>query len=301
VLSDLGPDELSWIEFRSGDRKVVHMQPFVSSQKILNRLALVNGVAVPDQDNRTGDSIKNLSKKGNHLFARETMPIRTNAQTNSFALWRYQQDAQQVEALVMVDGGAQDRCLAATRPATLEWRNKRKAAFIFKSEGSAQLLALFLSWAVPPSSTARWLPHPGAALGAGVAGYSSPSAASHARPHSDDSERQTTARSPERSDPASSSCQHTQRHRLLCPTLSPSVSPDSRTISLGVLVGEWTFSSWAFSLPASSDPRSGVSLQEFLPILSASFLAPTAPNRAPFFLLIVRLCLSVSYAHYDTF
>src|SRR5215211_3625751 len=144
------------------------------------------------------------------------MPVRTNAQTNSFALWRYQQDTQQVQALMMVKGGSQDRCPAATRPTAFEWRDKRKPAFIFQSEGSAQLLALFLSWAVPQSSTARWLPHPGVAVGAGVVGYSNPSAASHAR-------------SPGQSDLASSSCPHTRRHTLLYPTPSPSVSPAWRT------------------------------------------------------------------------
>ena len=60
VLGDLSPDELRWVEFRGRDRKVVHMQSFVDSQKILDGLALMNGVAIPNQDDGAGDLIQNL-------------------------------------------------------------------------------------------------------------------------------------------------------------------------------------------------------------------------------------------------
>lgn len=255
MLSDLSPDELSRIEFRSSHWKVKRVQPFVSREKILNRLALVNGMAVPNQDDWVRNQIENLLQKANYLFACQTMPIRTNAQTKFFALWRYQQDTQQTQAFMVVNGGSQDRRLATPRPTALERRDERKTAFIFKSEGSVQLLALFLSSAIPLPSTALWLPHHGAAVGAVVAGCSSPSAASHARLHSHGSELQTTARSLGRSDPASSSFQRIRRHTLLYPTLSPSASPASRTASSDVPVNGWPFSSLAFSLPVASDPR----------------------------------------------
>ena len=233
VFCGLGPNELSGIEFRGRDREVKHMQSFVSSQKILNCFALMNGMAIPDEDNRSRNEIENLSKKANYLFASETMPIRTNTQTNSFPFGRDQQDTQQVEPLAMIDGGSLDRCLSTTRPSPLEWRNERKPAFIFQRQGSAQLATLFLSAAALLPSTARWQIHHDTMAGVAVAGCSSPSAASHARRRWSHAEHQTTARSPVRSDPVSNNCSHIQRHMLLCPTLSPDVSAAWQTASSG--------------------------------------------------------------------
>jgi len=227
-------------------------------QKILDHLALVDWVAIPDQDDRTGYSMKNLLKEDDHLFAGETMPVRADTQTNSFAFWRDQQCSQQAQTLVMINGGTLDRRLAPPRPAPFERRNQRKTTFLFQYEGSAQLATLFLSWAVPLSSIARWLPHLGAMVVAAVVGYSSPSAASHARQHWSHSERQRVARSLERSDPESSSLRHTQKHRLLCPALSPVASPASLTISSDDQADEWLFSFWAFWHPLASDPRNAL-------------------------------------------
>ena len=123
-------------------------------QKILNHLTLVDRMAIPDQDDGTGYPMENLLKEGDHFCTCETMPIRTNTQTNSFAFWRDQQPSQQVKTLVMIDGSPLDRCLTPPRPGSFERRNKRKTAFIFLNEGSVQLATLFLSWVVPLSSTA---------------------------------------------------------------------------------------------------------------------------------------------------
>src|SRR5215211_516502 len=225
-------------------------------QKILNHFALVDRMAIPDHDQGTGHPIENLLKEGDHLFACQTMPIRTDTQTNSFAFRRDQQSSQQVETLVMVDGGLLDRCLTTPRPSPFKWRNQRKTAFILQNEGSAQLATLFLSWAVLLSSTARWLLHRGAMVAAAVVGYSNPSAASHARRHWSRSERQIIARSPERSDPGSSSLRHTQRHTLLCPVLSPGASSAWQTIFSDDRLSNLLSSFWAFYHLLASDLRS---------------------------------------------
>ena len=256
VLCGLGPDELCWIEFRGSDREVKHVQSFVSSQKILNRFALVNGMTIPDQHDRSRNETENLSKKMDHLFAGETMPVRTNTQPNSFALGRDQQRSQQIETLVMIDGSPLDRRLAAPRPGPFERRNKRKTAFIFQNQSSAQLATLFLSVAVLLPSTARWQLRPDAVVDVVGVGCSNPSAASRARQRWSHIEHQTTARSPERSDPGSSNCLHIQRHRLLCPTLSQGVSSAGQIVSSDGRVNGGLSSSATFSLLLASDPRS---------------------------------------------
>ncbi len=215
-------------------------------------------MAIPDQNDVTGHPTENLLKEDNYLFACETMPIRTDTQTNSFAFRRDQQRSQQVETLVMIDGCPLNRCLTSPRPGPFERRNKGKTAFIFQNEGSAQLATLFLSLAVPLSSTARWLPHFDATVGVAVVGYSNLSAASHARQHWSHSERQIIARSPEQSDPGSSSPRYTQRHMPLCPALSPAVSSACQTICSDDPAGDLFSSFLAFWHLPASDPRSAL-------------------------------------------
>jgi hypothetical protein len=205
-------------------------------------------MAIPDQNDVTGYPIENLLKEDDYLFTCETMPIRTDTQTNSFAFRRDQQRSQQVETLVMIDGCPLNRCLASPRPSSVKRRDKGKTAFIFQNEGSAQLATLFLSLAVPLSSTAQWLPHFDATVGVAVVGCSNPSAASHARQHWSHSERQIVARSPEQSDPGSSSLRYTQRHKLLCPALSPAVSSACQTICWDDLASDLFSSFWLFGL-----------------------------------------------------
>lgn len=155
IFGSLGPNKLCWIQFRSSDWKVEHMQSLVTGQKSLNHFALVDRMAIPNHDNGAGHPIKNLLKEGDHLFTCQTMPIRTDTQTNVFAFRRDQQRSQQVETLVMINGGLLDRCLATSRPGPFQWRNQRKTAFILQNEGGAQLATLFLSLAVLLSSIAQ--------------------------------------------------------------------------------------------------------------------------------------------------
>ena len=225
-------------------------------QKLLYHLALVNWMAIPNHDNGTRHPIKNLLKKGDHLFTCQTTPIRTDTQKNSFAFRRDQQRSQQVETLVMIDRGLLDKCLTAPRPGPLKWRNQRKTAFILQNEGSAQLATLFLSWAVLLSSIAQWLLHFGAMVAAAVVGYSNPSAASHARRYWSRNEHQIIARLPERSDLRSSSLRHTQRHTLLCPVLSPSASSAWQTIFSDDRASDLLSSFWAFWHLLANDLRS---------------------------------------------
>jgi hypothetical protein len=108
----------------------------------------MNRMAVPDEDDGTGDGTKDLFEKGDHIFTSQVMPIRLDAQSHSFAIWRDQQHAQKIETLMMVYTSAQEGCLPTTRPGPLERRHQGEAAFIFKTQRGAQLPTLFLSWAI---------------------------------------------------------------------------------------------------------------------------------------------------------
>ena len=230
----------------------------MSVQKLLNRLAFVNRMTIPNQDNGSWNKMKNLLKKGNHLFACQAMPIRADAQSEPLALWRNQEHTQQTEAFVMVNRGSQNRCLTSARPAPLNRRYECKAAFVFQSEGSAQLPTLFLSLVILRLSTVRWLHYHDAEVGAEAADCSSPSVALHAKPHSHGNELQITARSLGLFDPASNSSLGTQRHKHLYLKPFPNVSTASRKACSDVPVIELPFSSLAFSFPAASGPRNVV-------------------------------------------
>jgi len=100
--------------------------------KILNQLALMDGMVVPDQDHLTRDRSQQLLQKGNHLLATQAASIRADHQFDLAARRTDQQGAQQIQPLVMLQAGSQGWGLTSRRPAAFERRDQREAAFIFK-------------------------------------------------------------------------------------------------------------------------------------------------------------------------
>ena len=73
VFANLSPHELHGIEFRRTRRKGVHMNAGMRSQKRLHRLALMNGMLVPDQHNRSPDTTQQVLTEDHDLIAREVL------------------------------------------------------------------------------------------------------------------------------------------------------------------------------------------------------------------------------------
>ena len=256
VFTDLGPNKFNRVEFRSAFRQVIDMQARLPSNKFLNQVAFVDGMVVPNQDDLTWNRSEQLLQKSDDLFATQAMPIRAGGQFDLVAIGADQQGAQQVQPLMVLQAGADGGGMPNRRPAPLERRDQREAAFIFKNERSQQLTPLFLSSARPAASRKQLLPRRVGSPSAAASGCSSPCDPLGARHHWEHNELQTVPRSHARSAPGSSSLLHTHGHKPRAVILAP--IPESALPS-----GDWAaqagvrFFSSGFPLVAATDRRCG--------------------------------------------
>jgi hypothetical protein len=58
VLTDLGPNELDWIEFGSVSWEKINLQAAILSNELLSLRADMNFMVVPEQNNLTADQTK---------------------------------------------------------------------------------------------------------------------------------------------------------------------------------------------------------------------------------------------------
>jgi len=256
-------------------------------------------MAVQNHNQGSRRQVKDLLKKSNHLFSGQGVPVGLDSQSDLPALRGNQECSQYIEALVVRNARPMGRRLTSARPGALQRRDQRIAAFIFQNEGRTQLLTLFLSSVIPPPSNARFLHRSVATEHAGVAGYSSPSAASRATLHSSYSALQTTARSPVQSGQASNNPRRIRRQRSLCPKPFPVASPAAPTASL-VDLADSLSSSWGVSPHPASDTRSARLRSAVLPLPEGSSLVPAEPAPAAEIQPVVHLFLFVSCPYYDT-
>ena len=155
MFFQLGPNELSWIEFRGASRKPIDMETWFILKKLFNQFSLMDGMIIPNENNFTSDRSKQLLQKYHDLHTCQRASEGTDAQLETiFPMIRNEHSTQQIQSLMVVQAGANDRRLSTRRPSPLQWRNKRKAAFIFKDQRRFQLTPLFLSWAKCISSNA---------------------------------------------------------------------------------------------------------------------------------------------------
>ena len=68
-MTDMRPNELHRIEFRSTGRKRVNMQTRFRLDIVLDEASLMNGMIVPDQDNRTCNASQDLFEEQDHVFS----------------------------------------------------------------------------------------------------------------------------------------------------------------------------------------------------------------------------------------
>lgn len=155
MFFQLGPNELSWIEFWGASRKPIEMYSWLLLKKLFDQFSLMNGMIIPNENNFTSNYPKQLLQKYHDLHTGQRASEGTDAQLETFfTMIRNEHSTQQIQSLMVVQAGANDRRLSTRRPSPFQWRNERKAAFIFKNQRSFQLTPLFLSWAKCISSNA---------------------------------------------------------------------------------------------------------------------------------------------------
>lgn len=149
----------------------------MTSQEILDLAAAMNRMLIPDHYDRTWNAMEHMLQKDNDFLATEYDVIGLQMQLDLALPWTHAHRADQIQAFIVFDTRAKDRRLPPPRPRSFERRDQRKATFIGKNEGCAQLLPLFLYAARRNVSNAQSLHHPDARRVVAVFGNSSRGAA----------------------------------------------------------------------------------------------------------------------------
>lgn len=256
VFADLGPNKFNRIEFWSAGWKMINMQVRMLSNQFLNEVAFMDGMVIPDQNDLAWNCPQQLLQKSDDLFTAQAAPIRAGGQFDLAPIGADQQCAQQVQPLVMRQAGAKGGRLSTWRPTSLERRDQREAAFIFKYQRGPQLTPLFLSLARPAASRKQSLPRRVGLPGAAPSGYSSPYDPSRAKRRWEHNVFQTVPRSRDRSAPRSNNLRHIHGHTPPVTTLAPTAG--SAFLSIGWADQDLVHSfSAGFSGVAATDRRCG--------------------------------------------
>src|SRR5436309_6340571 len=119
----------------------------------------MDGMMIPHENNFTSNRPKQLLQKCDDLHTSQRASVRPDAQLEIFlTMIRNEYSTQQIQSLMVIQTGAYHGRVPTRRPSPFQWRNQRKAAFIFQNQRGFQLTPLFLSVAKCISSTAE-LPH----------------------------------------------------------------------------------------------------------------------------------------------
>lgn len=262
------PDPLHRVELWRAGGEYHHLQPGMLRDESLNLLALVNGMLIPDQDQRAGEPGQQDLQKRDHFLASQRAPVSSGDQRDSTAAGCHAQGTQQIEPLVMRQTGADGGCVPATRPGSFERRKQRKSALIQHDQPCAKSPTLFLSAAKRSAANGRRHPRHARWTGAEPVDYSTPHAASGATRRWGDSALQRVARSTGPSAPKSRNprCSHERVPHVpvrvpSAPLVWPSIVPVSQA-DAGVCVASAACASGApfgashRPLPRPPAPRS---------------------------------------------
>ena len=297
IFADLGPDKFNRVEFWSAGRKVINMQARVLSNELLNKLAFMDGMVIPHQNDLTRNCSQQLLQKSDDLFTTQAVTIRANGQFDLAPSWANQQRTQQVQPLVMRQAGAEGGRMSTRRPTPFERRDQREAAFIFKYQRGQQLTPLFLSLARPTASRKQWLPRHVGSPGVAPSGCSSPCDPSHTRHRWIHIVSRTVPRSHDQSAPASSNLLHIREHKLPVTTLAPAAG-SAHPSGVWAVQADVRFSFSDFSLPGTSAEHSAPSSREVLRLLWRSSLAQVASALVFAFRQVVHRFHRVSCPYY---
>lgn len=123
-MAGMRPHELHWIELRCTGRKGVHVQTWLSFDKVLDQTSLMNGMVIPNQDDRADNASENLFEKKDDVFTTQVHSKGSHRQLHLSSTRTDQDGAQQVQSLMMVQTGIGTRCLATRCPTAAQWRNQ---------------------------------------------------------------------------------------------------------------------------------------------------------------------------------
>ena len=144
VLTDLGPNELHRVQFRSTAWKAVFMDTWMFFEELLGWRRDMNFVAIPDKNNITRQTLQHLFQEKDGVLRTQGTSKGAYTQADLSQFRTEEQGTKQIQALVMVQTRAGGGCSSTWRPTPFERRHQREACFIYYQQCSLQRAPLFL-------------------------------------------------------------------------------------------------------------------------------------------------------------
>src|SRR5262245_5526380 len=149
---------------------------------------------IPEEHHGAPQVAKQMPKKGPDVEPGEIPGLAAQVQRQPPVFGRHRHAAADREPVVAV-AVEQARRLPSRRPGSANVGNEQKPALIDEYEMGAATRGVFLSGAIPCTSSAQWRPHPARPRGARAFGSSSPRPSALSRRGRDGSESRTPGRS----------------------------------------------------------------------------------------------------------
>jgi len=276
------------------------MDAWMARQECLHVTSAMNGVLVPQHDDRSRHDAQQMLQKTDHTIAGHRLQARLAVQLHLASCRAHTDGPDQVHALVMLDACANGRRLPTRCPGALERRNQRKAAFIQENQGRAPLMPLFLSAARRNASNGQSPHRRAAALVAVGAGSSSPVAATGTTCHWHDSGSETTPRSGERCGPGSNNLLYNPQRRRHVSELLPSDATGRPTTGWGDPAPAHAPCACAGGTPAANGIHSALSRPPAEPLALDLARYAAAAKRAAAAEPVVQSFRRVACAYYGT-
>lgn len=106
MFADLCPNKLDGVQFGSINRKTVNMQSRMLVNECLYKFALMDGMSIPDQNDRAAYPPQQVLQEIDHFFAAQSSPVALNNQLTFTRFGRDQECPKQVEPLTPIQAGA---------------------------------------------------------------------------------------------------------------------------------------------------------------------------------------------------
>ncbi len=212
---------------------------------------------IPHHPYGTFDLTHQVLQESHHFISADRSPMRLQVQLDLTPSWRHAHGANQVQALIVLQTRAQGGRLSTRRPSAFQRGDQRKARFVWKNERRPSFTTVFLSAARHIASNGQWLFHLVPIRVVAAFENSNRDGATNTKHYSNDNVSETTARSTEQSDPASSNLRHSPTHTLHVSRHRPTGAVAKPTSGWGVPVGGRVACAWGAETRVATGIHSG--------------------------------------------
>ena len=167
------PDVFRRVEFGSISGKPFDMNAMTSSKEVPHFHALVDGSAIPKEEERSAKMLEKMPQKRDDVQSIEVMCTHSDIESQPLPPGRKDQSVEDRNPVLLVEivdlGSLSPEC-----PGPLDVRDEQEPTFVEKDQLGLEPFGFFLYAAKCNASNVRWLPRPFVMLAAPVSGNLTP-------------------------------------------------------------------------------------------------------------------------------